>query len=109
MKRQNRWYRDLIASGRRRVVLVIPTIFLILAAVANAQVAAFTKAQVAERIRKVEDGVDEFRKYLETRGDNARDSAQATQNSGKARRGGVNSANAESRQQRARQAGTQQD
>ena len=103
MKRQNRWYRDLIASGRRRVVLVIPTIFLILAAVANAQVAAFTKAQVAERIRKVEDGVDDFRKYLETRGDNARDSAHAAQNSGKTRRGGVNSANAESRQQRARQ------
>ena len=28
---------------------------------------AFTKAQVADRIRKVEDGVDEFRKWSENR------------------------------------------
>ena len=30
-----------------------------------------TKAMVADRIVKVENGVDEFRKYLERRGDNA--------------------------------------
>ena len=38
------------------------------------------KAQVADRIRKVEDGVDEFSKYLETRGDDARSRAQSSQN-----------------------------
>jgi len=31
----------------------------------------FTKAQVADRIRKVEEGVDQFQKYLENRGEGA--------------------------------------
>lgn len=64
---------------------------------------AFTKAQVADRIRKVEDGVDSFRKYLETRGDNARQNAQTVESSGQTRRTQRSSANADSRQQRARQ------
>ena len=38
---------------------------------ASAQMMA--KAQVANLIAKVENGVDEFRNYLEKRGDNARD------------------------------------
>jgi len=103
MKSKNKWHQDLIRSGRRSLVFVIPTLFLILAVRSTAQVGSFTKAQVAERIRKVEDGVDEFRKYLDTRGENARDNAQAAQNSGKTRRGRGNSANADSRQQRAGQ------
>src|SRR6187551_1670981 len=54
----------------------------------------FTKAQVGERIRKVEDGVDEFRKYLERRGDEAhdrKDTAQkdTAQKSGKSGRRGA--------------------
>jgi len=36
-----------------------------------------TKAAVGEKIRRVEDGVDEFRKYLERRGDNARSAASS--------------------------------
>jgi hypothetical protein len=32
---------------------------------AYARTTAFSKAQVADRIRKVEDGVDQFRNYLE--------------------------------------------
>ena len=32
----------------------------------------FSKAQVADRIRKVENGVDDFEKYLTSRGENAR-------------------------------------
>jgi hypothetical protein len=103
MKRENKCHRCVVRGVGRRLIIVIPTIALIVVATATAQVGAFTKAQVADRIRKVEDGVDEFRKYLETRGDNARDNAQAAQNSGKARRGTVNSDNAGSRQQRARQ------
>ena len=98
--RGDKGHHDLVPSGGR-LLFLIPTILLILVTAATAQ--SFTKAQVADRIRKVEDGVDEFRKYLETRGDNARDNAQAAQNSGKTRRGRVNSANAESRQQRAGQ------
>ena len=36
------------------------------------------KAQVADKIRKVENGVDEFRNYLERRGENAKNTGAAT-------------------------------
>ena len=72
------------------------------AELANAQ--TFTKPQVADRIRKVEDGVDEFRKYLDTRGDDARSKAQSAQNSGTTtRRRQANPSNAQSRQDQANQ------
>jgi hypothetical protein len=54
-----------------------------LAAVTIAQV-AFTKAQVADRIRKVEDGVDEFRTWSEKRVEEGRKTPPAGQ-SGRAR------------------------
>src|SRR3954466_12551464 len=41
------------------------------------------KAQVANLITKVENGVDEFRNYLEKRGDNARDANSAAESSGR--------------------------
>ena len=44
------------------------------------------KAQVANLISKVENGVDEFRNYLEKRGDNARDAASTAQASGRRKR-----------------------
>jgi len=44
------------------------------------------KAQVANLIAKVENGVDEFRNYLEKRGDNAKDTASAAQAQGKSSR-----------------------
>jgi len=49
------------------------------------------KAAVGEKIRRVEDGVDQFRKYLETRGDNARSAAASPQGQAKQgkRRGGA--------------------
>ena len=43
------------------------------------QAQPLTKAAVGEKIRRVEDGVDQFRKYLEQRGDNARSAASAPQ------------------------------
>lgn len=43
-----------------------------------------TKALVADKIRRVEDGVDEFRDYLKRRGDNARDATSTAQQSGRA-------------------------
>ncbi len=54
------------------------------------------KSAVAEKIRRVEDGVDEFRKYLERRGDNARDTASTAQQSGRtsSRRGTANNTQA---------------
>jgi len=48
---------------------------------ASAQLMA--KAQVANLIAKVENGVDEFRNYLEKRGDNAKDGASTAQASGR--------------------------
>jgi hypothetical protein len=41
------------------------------------------KAQVANLIAKVENGVDEFRNYLERRGENAKDAGGAAQASGR--------------------------
>jgi hypothetical protein len=38
----------------------------------------FTKAQVAERIVRVENGVDEFKKYLERRGESAKTAADSS-------------------------------
>ena len=48
----------------------------------RAQMASFNKGQVADRIRKVEDGVDEFQKYLENRGEDAKSRADSAQSSG---------------------------
>ena len=42
-----------------------------------AEITSFNKAQVADRIRKVEQGVDDFEKYLTTRGETAQDKAAA--------------------------------
>ena len=39
---------------------------------------AVTKARVADLIVKVENGVDDFRKYLEQRGDNAKDASDSS-------------------------------
>lgn len=63
---------------------------MFIASAANAQ--TLPKAAVGDKIRRVEDGVDQFRKYLETRGNNARDAAaspQAQSRQGKRRSGGT--------------------
>ena len=44
------------------------------------------KAQVANLIAKVENGVDQFRDYLEKRGDSARDASSTAQASGRRKR-----------------------
>ena len=59
-----------------------------------AETTPFNKAQVGDRIRKVEQGVDDFEKYLSTRGENARDQASSAKNSGETKRGrGANAEN----------------
>jgi len=50
-----------------------------------AQVGTFTKAQVGDRIRKVEDGVDEFRKWAENRAEQGQKTAQTAQGTGRAK------------------------
>jgi hypothetical protein len=53
-----------------------------LSTVAHAQTNPFTKTQVGDRIRKVEDGADQFRNYLENRGQDAKNRADSAQSSG---------------------------
>jgi len=65
-----------------RTMLIAGTVAcMALSGTALAQV-AFTKVQVADRIRKVEDGVDEFRKWSEKRVEQGETKGQA---SGRAR------------------------
>lgn len=72
--------------------------------ITSAQTNPFTKGQVADRIRKVEDGVDEFRKYLNNRGDDAKDRADSAQDSGaSSRRQRGDSTNAQNRRNQANQ------
>lgn len=67
------------------------------------QAGSFTKAVVGDHIRKVEDGVDEFRKYLEKRGEDAKGRAETAQSSGtKTRRGRASGANTEANKEQAR-------
>jgi len=65
---------------------------------------AIAKAQIADRIRKVEDGVDQFRKYLESRGENAQSRADSAQSSGATtRRQRSNSASTQAQGNQAKQ------
>src|SRR3954467_8950606 len=52
-------------------------------ATSTATAQPMAKAQVANLITKVENGVDEFRNYLEKRGENARDANSTAQSSGR--------------------------
>jgi hypothetical protein len=60
----------------KRILVGATLSCLAIGSVALAQV-VFTKAQVADRIRKVEDGVDEFRKWAENRSEQGQSTAQA--------------------------------
>src|SRR6516164_1998340 len=91
---------------KRIFVLAIVLAISVLSRVslAHSQVGTFTKAQVADRIRKVEDGVDEFQKYLKNRGENARSKAQPAQSGGTTtRRRQGSSSNTQARQDQAKQ------
>jgi hypothetical protein len=59
-------------------------------AASKAAAQPMAKAQVANLITKVENGVDEFRDYLEKRGDNASDAKASAQASGR-RKGATDS------------------
>ena len=69
-----------------------------------AETTPFNKAQVADRIRKVEDGVDDFEKYLTNRGEDAKDQAGSAKSSGADIKRGqrANSANKEARKDKPR-------
>jgi len=69
----------------RRVMLATLGLALVLsgAVVTTASLQVLPKAQVANLITKVENGVDEFRNYLERRGENAKDAAGTAKASGR--------------------------
>jgi hypothetical protein len=69
-------------TKRTLVVAVVACVAFCGAALAQV---VFTKVQVADRIRKVEDGVDEFRKWAENRAEQGKNTAQAAKGSGRTR------------------------
>ena len=82
--------------SRMRNVVCFTAIFLGVGffTITFAETTPFNKAQVGDRIRKVEQGVDDFEKYLSTRGENARDQASSAKSSGETKRGrGANAEN----------------
>src|SRR5512133_3431992 len=95
---------------RIRTVLCGTAIFSALSffTIAFAETTLFNKAQVGDRIRKVEKGVDDFEKYLTSRGENAKDQAgsakSGAKSSGAAKRGqGANSENKDARKDQGKQ------
>ena len=76
--------------GACQVALAGATILLFSTGPAQGQeVGSCTKPAVGDKIRKVENGVDDFTKYLESRGENAKGRAETAQSSGaKTQRGG---------------------
>ena len=75
----------------RRTILTSLALALVLsgAAAKTASAQLMPKAQVANLIVKVENGVDEFRKYLDRRAENAKDASDTAQGSGRRSRQGA--------------------
>ena len=77
-----------MTSKSRHCWLLVPVVALTGLSVGTIAAQLMTKPQVANLIVKVENGVDEFRDYLERRGENARDKSSTAQAQGRgARRG----------------------
>jgi hypothetical protein len=93
-------------NRRKRITFWCMAVLVVvsLSTVAQAQTNPFTKAQVGDRIRKVEDGTDQFEKYLENRGQDAKNRADSAQDSGATpRRQQSDSANTDARTNQAKQ------
>jgi hypothetical protein len=90
-------------AGRTPVVVMLAalTVLLVASSVRAQAPGSYTKAVVGDHIKKVEDGVDEFRKYLENRGEDVKNNGKAAQNSGTPR-GRSAPANTEARKDQAR-------
>ena len=75
----------------RQSILTTLALTLVLSggAVKTASAQLMPKAQVANLIVKVENGVDEFRKYLDRRAENAKDASGTAQTSGRRSRQGA--------------------
>jgi hypothetical protein len=85
-----------------RVTVAFAFLLLIVTSARAQAAGSYSKAVVGDHIRKVEDGVDEFRKYLERRGDDAQSNADARSNTTTTRRGTANPATTEARKDQAK-------
>ena len=76
---------------RIRTILCCTAIFSAVSffTITFAETNPLSKAQVADRIKKVENGVDDFEKYLTSRGENAKNQAGSAKSGGAAKRGQV--------------------
>jgi hypothetical protein len=97
MKRVQRF----AATVSLQMILGAATLLLPSASALAQAPGSYSKAVVEEHIKKVEDGVDDFRKYLENRGEDVKNNAQTAQNSG-ARAGRAAPANTEARKDQAK-------
>jgi hypothetical protein len=105
MKQERTYAPRLSMSAACNLLLAATVILLFSTGFALGQVApgAYTKAVVGDHIKKVENGVDEFRKYVERRGEDAQSAAQSAPNSGaKTRRGKASGTNTEARKDQAK-------
>jgi hypothetical protein len=68
---------------RRFTFVLLFTLALVGLEASKAEAQMMPKAQVANLIAKVENGVDEFRNYLERKGENARNTASTAQAQGR--------------------------
>jgi hypothetical protein len=68
---------------RRFTLVLLSTLALVGLVASKAEAQMMPKAQVANLIAKVENGVDEFRDYLNRKGENAKNSASTAQAQGR--------------------------
>jgi hypothetical protein len=68
---------------RRFTLILLFSLALVGLAASKAEAQMMPKAQVANLIAKVENGVDEFRKYLDRKGENAKNTASTAQAQGR--------------------------
>jgi hypothetical protein len=88
---------------RAKIIDLVSIAFAVLFTASVFGQGAYTKAYVADRIRKVEDGVDEFRNWAEKSGEDAKSRAESAQSSGKTtRRSRSNPSNTEARKDQAK-------
>jgi len=91
--------------SRREVFGLVVLSFAVLIAHPALAQGSYTKAYVGDRIRKVEDAVDEFQKWTEKRGEDAKNRVESGESSNRtARRGRTNSSSTSNTQARSEQA-----
>lgn len=95
--------RNLSFAAALSSALIVVVLIILGAGIAQAQAPPFKKAYVADRIRKVENGVDEFRKYADRRVEDANNRADTAKSSGRiARHGRGNTSSTEASKERAK-------